>query len=61
MDAWIITELQHVKVSILHTPADAVDTGNVGTLALNRKKGSHHLLISVVLEFRRLGQQSLEP
>lgn len=61
VDAWIVTELQHVEVSTFHAPADAVDAGDVGTLALDREKGSHHLLVSVVLEVWRPGGQSLEP
>lgn len=37
MGARIITELQHVKLSTLRAPADAVDAGDVRTLALDRK------------------------
>lgn len=53
MDARVITELQYIKVSTLHATSNAVDASDVGTLALDCKKSSHHLLIAMVLEVRR--------
>lgn len=61
MDAWITAELQDIKVASLHTATNAVDTGDVGALALYREQSAHHLLISMVLEFNGPGKQSPMP
>lgn len=55
MDAWIIAELQDIKVASLHTATNAVDAGDVDALALYGEQGAHHLLISMVLEFNSPG------
>lgn len=50
MDAWVVTELQHVEVSALDAAADAVDASDIGALALHAEQGLHHLLIAMVEE-----------
>lgn len=61
MDARVITELQHVEVAPLHAAPDAVDAGDVGTFTLHCKQGSHHVLVSVMLEVRARDQESHQP
>lgn len=50
MDAWVVTELQHIEVAPLYAAPDAVDAGNVGAFALHCKQGAHHVLVAVMLE-----------
>lgn len=61
MDAWIIAELQDIKVACLHTTANAVDAGDVRALALDGEQNAHHLLISMVLEFNSPAHGSPKP
>lgn len=61
MDAWIIAELQDIKVVSLHTATNAVDAGDVGALALDGEQNTHHLLISMVLEFNSPSYWSPKP
>lgn len=61
MDAWIIAELQDVKVASLHTATNAVDAGDVGTTALDGEQSAYHLLISMVLEINSPSHWSPKP
>lgn len=58
VDPWVVTELQHIEVAPLHAFPDAVDVSDVGAFALHCKQGSHHVLVSVMLE---VGAQRREP
>lgn len=61
VDARAVAELQHVEVASLYAAPDAVDASNVGTLALHRKQGSHHVFVAVMLEFRAPRQEPHQP
>lgn len=50
VDAGVVAELQHVEVAALDAASDAVDAGDVRTLALHAKQSPHHLLVAVVQE-----------
>lgn len=58
MDAWIIAELQDIKVAPLHTATNAVDAGYVWALAMDGEQSAHHLLISMVLKFNSPSHRS---
>lgn len=61
MDAWVITELQHVEVAPLYAAPDAVNAGDVGAFALHCKQGSHQVLIAVMLELRAAHMEPHHP
>lgn len=61
MDAWVVAELQHVEVASLYAAPNAVDASDVGTLALHRNQGSHHVFIAVMLEFGAPCQEPHQP
>lgn len=50
MNAWVVTELQHIEMPSLRAAPDAVDTRDVGALALHCKQGTDHVLVAVMLE-----------
>lgn len=61
MDAWVITDLQHVKVAPFYAAPDAVKACDVGAFALHCKQGSHHVLIAVMLKLWAPHQQPHQP
>lgn len=61
MDAWVISELQHVEVAPLHAAPDAVDACDVGALALHGEHRSHHVLVAVMLELGAAHQEPHQP
>lgn len=61
MDAWIIAELQDIKVASLHTATNAVDASDVWALALDGEQNANHLAISMVLKFNSPRHWSPKP
>lgn len=61
VDAWVITELQHVEVAPLHAAPDAVYASDVGALALHGEHRPHHVLVAVMLEVRATRREPHQP